>query len=788
MKNHFKLFLSLTFLLCTFASIGQYTILHYFNGTAGTDPASGLTPSGNIVYGVTGIGGANNDGCIFSMHIDGSNYKDIFDFNGTDGQYPNGGLTLSGGILYGTASQGGSDNDGVIFSIDTNGSGYKVLLNLNGTNGMYVYCTPVISGNILYGTALEGGKNGDGIVYSLNTNGTGFKDLHDFNNTDGEYSSGSLTLSGNKLYGTTEFGGANSKGVVYTVDINGNNFKKLLDFNGTNGDGAAGALIRIGKTLYGVTGSGGSNGMGNVFSVDTTGNTYKDLIDFNSSTARGANGGLLLSGGKFYGTSGSGGIGGGIVYSIDTNGSNFEDLLPFQGNVGGGGPGGPLIISSGLLYGTAGGGPTNNGIIYSLDTAGAKLMDSISIVSPIHCFGDSTGEITVTGYGGVLPYSYVWTPGPSSNGYSTLYGLKAGKYKVAIIDSRFDTIFDSITLRQPPLMQLTTSSALSSCKPNNGLAKLSASGGVKPYNFVWTPNVSNDSVASGLGIGYYTCTVTDSAGCSHSRSFTIKDSNAPNFNAITTRSTCYHDSNGTAIITPTSGVNPFTFKWAPYGGTNASATNLIAGNYTVTVTDSNNCKTDSTITITQPPVISVESIAYGADTGINSCATKIVLYTSGGVPPYTYLWNIGDTSDSITNLCLGKYCFNVTDSNGCVSAGCITVYRDSTVGLPTITANKFSVSVYPNPSNGKFSVVIKNGAALVNSNGNNSGVNNYELGITNFMEVYNTFGQIVRTYSFSNVNSVLPIDLSDESNGIYFYRIINTDKSSITSGKLEVQH
>ncbi len=94
--------LSLITSLCS----AQLTLLHKFNDTAGAIPQGPLTKFGNLLYGMTPRGGANGDGCIFSLDTNGRNYKDIFDFNGTNGTRPLAGLVLSGNKFYGMASGG----------------------------------------------------------------------------------------------------------------------------------------------------------------------------------------------------------------------------------------------------------------------------------------------------------------------------------------------------------------------------------------------------------------------------------------------------------------------------------------------------------------------------------------------------------------------------------------------------------------------------------------------------------------------------------------------------------
>src|SRR5277367_3596362 len=126
-KNNLLIFA--LFCLLTGTANAQYTDLLDFFGSNGDNPYASLTlsASGNILYGMTKYGGAPGNGNIFSIHTDGTHYKDLMDFNTTNGAYPQGSLTLSasGSVLYGMVAGGAANYDGLIFSIDTDGTAYN---------------------------------------------------------------------------------------------------------------------------------------------------------------------------------------------------------------------------------------------------------------------------------------------------------------------------------------------------------------------------------------------------------------------------------------------------------------------------------------------------------------------------------------------------------------------------------------------------------------------------------------------------------------------------------------
>src|SRR6185312_10668048 len=125
---------------------------------------------------------------------------------------------------------------------------------------------------------------------------------------------------------------------------------------------------------------------------------------------------------------------------------------------------------------------------------------------------------------------------------------------------------------------------------NTGSATVTAAGGVPAYNYNWTPSGGTNATASNLTAGTYTCTVTDANGCSATSSITLTQPATLTANiTATTHELCNGASTGSSTVTAGGGTVAYTYAWAPSGGTNATASNLSASTYTVTVTDANGC-------------------------------------------------------------------------------------------------------------------------------------------------------------------------------------------------------
>jgi len=311
-----------------------YATLHSFltNGVDGKSPGALLQGSDGALYGMTSIGGTNNNaGTVYKLKPDGSGYQLLHVFgSGADGQNPSAGL-IEGrdGGLYGTAFFGGSNIVGTVFRLNKDGSGYRALyaFGQSASDGANPD-TSLAQGadSLLYGTTYFGGTNDAGTVFKINTNGGGYGVLRMFSKSGGDGQNPDAALrqaSNGALYGTTYGGGASNVGTIFTIGTNGGGYIILHSFMSFASDAQRpfGALLegRDG-VLYGTTYSGGSNSAGAIFKLTQAGASYSVWRSFMSSGGDGQNprGGLVPgSDGAFYGTAWNGGqAGAGTVFQI----------------------------------------------------------------------------------------------------------------------------------------------------------------------------------------------------------------------------------------------------------------------------------------------------------------------------------------------------------------------------------------------------------------------------------------------------------------------------------------
>lgn len=287
------------------------------------------------------------------------------------------------------------------------------------------------------------------------------------------------------------------------------------------------------------------------------------------------------------------------------------------------------------------------------------------------CYGDNTGALTINVTGGAEPYTYQWpTNVVTGAGTNSISNLTAGNYTVVITDANNCVTDASFTITQNSHINGYASSGYYNCFPTtNNPVTIEVYGGSGIYTYSWAPYGGTGKTATGLATGDYEVTVTDSNGCQ--RVVSVYVMNADLEGTVTTSQTnvsCNGGSNGTATITLDNITEEeyYGYEWYPIGGYESTATNLPAGEYTVTVTNYNySCQVIHHFTITEPEALTA-TIAVVTNSENNT--TLLQATPTGGTAPYTYLWNTGATTATLSDYSLGNYSCLVTDANGCVSA------------------------------------------------------------------------------------------------------------------------
>ncbi|MEM1326336.1 MAG: PKD domain-containing protein, partial [Bacteroidota bacterium] len=219
------------------------------------------------------------------------------------------------------------------------------------------------------------------------------------------------------------------------------------------------------------------------------------------------------------------------------------------------------------------------------------------------------------------------------------------------------------TINQQNGPMLSTSKVDVACNGDNtGSINLTVTGGTAPFTFAWSNGATTEDL-NNIGAGTYSVTVTDDNDCTASTSVTITEPSAIQLTATKMDVSCNGDADGSIDLTVDGGTEPYTFAWSNSANT-VDISNLVAGSYTVTVTDANGCIETLSRTITQPDALTATAVV--TDVLCNGDANgSIDVTVAGGTSPYTYAWDNGATTQDLNNVTAGTYRLTVTDDNDC---------------------------------------------------------------------------------------------------------------------------
>ena len=320
------------------------------------------------------------------------------------------------------------------------------------------------------------------------------------------------------------------------------------------------------------------------------------------------------------------------------------------------------------------------------------IETTISVDNEVSCYGLSDGSVSATSLGGSPNYNYFWSNGTTDIGLTTTNsGLIYGSYYLTTQDIYGCEVFDTVLVLQPDPLNIESDEidSISCYGYDDGFAYAYSWGGTSPYTFYWDSLTGYQGDTNNmLTPGVHTVFVVDDRGCISSDTVLIHEpllfevsilddfTILPYCIGVNSASLTSEAIGGTPFLTAPyySYVwddNPVTPQITPV------ASSLLAGVYTVTVTDSRGCvvsatKDIDTITGTMNSIIhdpltyngGYHVSCYGEDDG--------ELYVVGGGTdhiPFTYQWygpnGFNSTNDSIFDLVAGTYSVTLLDSNGC---------------------------------------------------------------------------------------------------------------------------
>ena len=332
----------------------------------------------------------------------------------------------------------------------------------------------------------------------------------------------------------------------------------------------------------------------------------------------------------------------------------------------------------------------------------------------VTCFGSADGNIylnTLSG-GHEDPYTFDWEVlsgvGTVDTAARNQVNIAAGIYTVTVSDTFNCAVTDTFELVQPDeimiIADVSSSIAggynLNCYGESTGYIKLQASGGSgATYQYQWVSPPGNSNELTNLPAGDYMVTVTDGMGCpkkdtihlTQPQLLQVDSADISDYNGYAIA--CLGLDNGSITVWPSGGTPNYTFNWLvngfPLPIDTAYADNLVAGAYLLEITDANNCQINWAATLEEPARLTMNIEVAN----INCTGTRLgsaEAQVNGGIEPYTYQWDHGETTATITNLSLGNYPLTVKDDNQCVVEDTAVIDQNTEVQIDIQIINPIS--------------------------------------------------------------------------------------------------
>lgn len=394
-----------------------------------------------------------------------------------------------------------------------------------------------------------------------------------------------------------------------------------------------------------------------------------------------------------------GGSNTGFQYSID-NGANWQSSATFTG------------LSPGtytLLARDSNECETEANQQVEIVAVGQKFtLQGITVNEP-SANGVSDGNISIDVFGGTGTITFQWQKdGANFATTQNISGLGPGTYTVVATDANGCTSDQlTFTLQEPPPLTVNVTLLQGiECHGDLGSIRAQGVGGSSEnddsYTYLWNTGSTNQSLLN-ITANTYTVTVTDSNDATATATFELTEPPVLSVTPTASNVLCHGGSDGAVNLDITGGTGAYTISWNDDDTiTTSSRTGLAQGEYFYTVSDTNSCNINGSVTINEPPLINIQSVeeqptAAGATDG------TITITVSDGTAPYTYQWTdtngtILATTKDISGLGAGDYTVTVRDANytvstdnlGCESTLLVTLVEPQTIAVNIIETQAVS--------------------------------------------------------------------------------------------------
>ena len=290
----------------------------------------------------------------------------------------------------------------------------------------------------------------------------------------------------------------------------------------------------------------------------------------------------------------------------------------------------------------------------------------------ITCYGANDGTATITINTGTPPYQFNWN-GAGNTTTNTISGLSPGPVSVVVSDANC-TATASLTIAEPTevVLSLVNATNISCFGFTDGSITVTATGGAGNYQYTWSDGQTGPTATNVPADVTITVTAVDASMCVDTAHFVLTQPTAMSASATSTDAICYQSPTGSATATAQGGVTPYSYAWSD-GQTTKTATSLMAGAYTVIVTDAGGCSVSAATAINEPSQLVIDNITATPVKCLGEKNGTLTVTSSGGNLPH----NNSATQDGsnffyanngvIEGLDTGSYLIIVSDNAGCTT-------------------------------------------------------------------------------------------------------------------------
>ncbi|MFN8293228.1 MAG: choice-of-anchor L domain-containing protein [Chitinophagales bacterium] len=374
-------------------------------------------------------------------------------------------------------------------------------------------------------------------------------------------------------------------------------------------------------------------------------------------------------------------------------------------------------------------------------------LDATFTKTDITCSGSNLGSAHIAVTGGQQPYTYTWNVANVSGAGSNT--LTAGNYDVTITDANLCTAFVTFIIEDQTDLTVTATATNVVCNGgNNGAAVATATGGSGNYSYTW----SNQAVSPGiqnLTAGNYTVTVLDANGCSATASAVLVQPQPLQINEQHTDVSC--SLAGSIDIAVTGGNGGYSFAWNDMA-TSEDRTNIAAGNYAITVSDSKGCSATAAIIIGNS--VNAVSISETIVPPLCHGGTGSVVLNSSGSNSATYTWADGATTKDRTQLSEGNYAVTVTDNvSGCTAVKAFTIAAPTAIAVNAVVnelnctgnGNEGAITLHVNGGTPNYTYLWNDGVATKDRSNLNAGT--YTVQVSDANGCTTVYSAVLQTVS-----------------------------------------